>query len=92
MMDDSFWDKLADSGGGPVMTHNQAKRILREQKTYCIVWQGREDVVCTGGARDIHPLLHDLALKVHFGYEPALPEPYTQATRPRAKGYRRSKV
>ncbi len=91
MIDEAFWDRLSADDGGPLMTHRQAARIIREQKIHCLIWQDGEEVVCTGGTREHPPAIYDLALKVHFGYEPALPEK-PSAPRPRAKSVRRAQV
>lgn len=90
MSDPTFWDRLSAEDGGPIMTHRQASQLLRAQRIYCRVRQDGEDVIATHGTRDLPAPLYDLALKVHFGYEPALPEPYTTPRRPRAKATRRT--
>lgn len=56
----------------PTMTHREASRILRSQKISCKLWQGREETIVTRGTIDHPPAVLDMALKVHFGYEPAL--------------------
>ena len=91
MLDKTFWDRLSDDDGGARMTHRQAARIIREQKVHCLLWQDGEEVVCTGGTREHPPAVYDLALRVHFGYEPALQQK-SPAPRSRAKSVQRSHV
>jgi hypothetical protein len=65
-----------------MMTHRQAARIIREQKTHCLMWQDGEEVICTGGTREFPSAVYDQALKVHFGIEP---EKAGKPARPRAR-------
>lgn len=82
MISRNFWDHMADDGG-PTLTHRQARQIIRTQQTFCRLRMDRPSLICTGGTVDHGPGLLEYALRVHFGYEPALPEPAPRRPRTR---------